>query len=89
MCSTIMKLDVTYTTERYTAEVDAKAYILTMSEENVLQIPSAAVCSDSEGEYVYVYSQLSVYYAIILSGHYRLKRLLKRFILISGRRQRK
>ena len=41
--------------EGFIIGLDAKAYILTMSEENVLQIPSAAVCSDSEGEYVYVY----------------------------------
>ncbi len=41
--------------EGFIIGLDAKAYVLTMSEENVLQIPSAAVCSDSEGEFVYVY----------------------------------
>ena len=41
--------------EGFIIGLDAKAYVLTMSEDSVLQIPSAAVCSDSEGEYVYVY----------------------------------
>ncbi|MBR5360343.1 MAG: HlyD family efflux transporter periplasmic adaptor subunit, partial [Lachnospiraceae bacterium] len=41
--------------EGFIIGLDAKAYVLTMSEESVMQIPSMAVNSDADGEFVYVY----------------------------------
>ncbi len=35
--------------------LDAKAFVTTLSEDSILQVPARAVYSDAEGEYVYVY----------------------------------